>query len=253
MKRGFLQTFLFLILLLNSVANAATAPGQWADSAQKAYDNEEFEKALSYYRSIEQDFRSPSLYYNMGNAAFRAGELGKAVLFFQKARKMAPWDEDIHHNLELVQKEVQDEFEQEDPKTLSDGFKEFVVAAPLGDWWRIALFFSLLLGATLVLLTFADRSWRNILLSVVLLFLFLGGLAYGADRWKERILKRNGHLVVLSPSVRVQHEPTSDSSTAFILHEGSTVELRKERDGWLELRTPDEQIGWIPSDEVGKF
>lgn len=252
MKRASLQIFLFL-LLLPSLANAATAPGAWADSAQKAYDNEEFEKALNHYRSIERDFRSPSLYYNMGNAAFRAGKLGHAVLFFQKARKMAPWDEDIHHNLELVQQEVQDEFEQEEPRTLSDGFKEFVVAAPLGNWWRLALFFSLLLGASLVVLTFAGRSWRNILLSVAFLFFFLGGVAYGAERWKEGIMRQTEHLVILSPSVRVKHEPTSDGSTAFILHEGSTVELRKEKDAWVELRTPDEQIGWIPSDEVGKF
>ena len=45
---------------------------------------------------------SPALDYNIGNAHFRLGELGSAILHYERARRAAPGDENIRANLVLA-------------------------------------------------------------------------------------------------------------------------------------------------------
>ncbi len=225
----------------------------WLDSARTAYDAEEPARALGFYKKVAEKKRSPSLFYNMGNAAFKAGKLGEAIYFYRKAEKRSPWDPDVQNNLDLALERTTDDFENASSKSMGQSIRELIVAAPLGDPWTLAFIFSLLCGGTLGGLAFVGKEWRSSLWGLFFLFLSLAGIFYATERWRISILEEKDRAVIMSPSVQVRAAPQSSASTAFVLHEGTTVEIRAEEGAWTEIRTPDAQVGWVRKEEARSF
>lgn len=90
-----------LALSLSSLAPAqASEWGPWED-ARALYDAGNYAGALEALKS-RPVFDSPSYFYNLGSVYFRMGELGSAMAYLEKAKRMNPQDPDIGHNLELV-------------------------------------------------------------------------------------------------------------------------------------------------------
>ncbi len=223
------------------------------DSAKSAYDREAYQKALTLYQKVAKDYRAPSLYHNLGNAALKAEKLGKAVLYYQKGQKLAPWDPDIQHNLSIAQSRTRDEFQNDPSQTLWGAFKDFLVVAPIGGWWGWSLTFSFLTFASFLLIALGPEKVRSLALGSAILGLFLTLLFYGGYKGKERILGSKDRAVIQAPSVQVRSAPKTSSSTAFVLHEGTTVDVREDQEEWTEIRTPDEQIGWIRTKDLTRF
>lgn len=250
------RTYILLLIFLplfSAKAEEGDKLHNWLDSARAAYDADEAKKALGFYEKVAAESYSSSLYYNMGNAAFKAGELGEAILYYRKAEKKRPWDPDVKQNLELALEKTRDDFEGASSKSMVQSIEKFVVAAPIGDRWTLAFIASLLSGIALGMLPFAGRGWRSSLWGLFFLFLFLAGFFYAAERWRISILDQEDRAVIMSPSVQVRTAPSKEASTAFVLHEGSTVDIRKEEGTWTEVRTPDDQVGWIRKGKLRAF
>ena len=92
------------IVALANVARASEFDAQW-DRANTAYMNGDWAGATAIYDSIEQaGMASVKLYYNMGGAYFKNGQIGKAVLYYNKALRIDPTDEDTQYNLRVASK-----------------------------------------------------------------------------------------------------------------------------------------------------
>lgn len=84
----------FLIFINQSVANDSLL------KAEKAYDSKKYTEAVNHYeRLIKEGFKSYQLYFNLGNSYYRSNEIGKAIYYYELARKIEPNDEDISINL----------------------------------------------------------------------------------------------------------------------------------------------------------
>jgi len=63
------------------------------------FKNEQYDQAISIYSAIlDLDIEGGNLYYNLGNAYYKSGQLGKAILFYEKARQLIPRDSDLKAN-----------------------------------------------------------------------------------------------------------------------------------------------------------
>src|SRR6266699_3597580 len=112
---GFLSSFVIrhsmtrLILLLWcawSVARAEDASTAF-DQANSLYEEGKFtEAAAAYEKMLQQGRASPALYFNLGNAFFKAGQVGRAVLNYRLAERLAPRDPDIRANLKFARSRV---------------------------------------------------------------------------------------------------------------------------------------------------
>ena len=84
---------------------AADAPEQLWDAANTAYINGDFRAAAAAYEQLlAQGFVSVKLYYNLANAYFKENRLGKAILFYHRALRLAPGNDDIRYNLSVDRK-----------------------------------------------------------------------------------------------------------------------------------------------------
>ncbi|GIV26774.1 MAG: hypothetical protein KatS3mg027_0588 [Bacteroidia bacterium] len=84
-------------------------------SAEEAYKQKNYSKTIELYqRVINQNYESFELYYNLGNAYFKNNQLGKAILYYEKAKKLNPSDPDLKHNLSIAYNKTIDKIDTKD-------------------------------------------------------------------------------------------------------------------------------------------
>jgi Flp pilus assembly protein TadD len=96
-------TFLFLVDFQrapNSTSAAKTPP-----TALRAEQIRE--AAAAYEQILTNGAVSPALYFNLGNAHFKAGQLGRAIAAYRQAERLTPRDPDVRANLQFARNRVQ--------------------------------------------------------------------------------------------------------------------------------------------------
>jgi tetratricopeptide (TPR) repeat protein len=101
-------SLLILSALWASAAQAAdTAPASPQTTffhANALYKDGQYDAAVQEYEQLLQSGRtSGNLYFNLGNAYFKAGKKGKAIVNYERARRLIPGDPDLRANLEYAQ------------------------------------------------------------------------------------------------------------------------------------------------------
>ena len=93
-------------ITIEATENAAVTKSD----ADDAYEMKHYDKAISIYEAlIKEEGATKQLYYNLGNAYYRANEIGKAILNYERALRLDPTDEDAKANLEFAQEYIKDE------------------------------------------------------------------------------------------------------------------------------------------------
>jgi len=126
--------------------------------ANSCYQQGLYEAALERYNAVIMHGReSAELYYNMGNAAYRANSIGHAILYYEKALKLDPAYEDAIHNLEFVSRYRADAFEEVPVLFLSAWISGFVQLFPEHTWSILAMIFFLIILCGLLFYLFSTR------------------------------------------------------------------------------------------------
>jgi tetratricopeptide (TPR) repeat protein len=93
------------LLALPALAPAGRAPAREADlqavaAANALVEAGHYPEAISLYEAaLARGLESADLYYNLGNATTHAGDLNRAVLYFELAAELDPRDPDIRSAL----------------------------------------------------------------------------------------------------------------------------------------------------------
>jgi tetratricopeptide (TPR) repeat protein len=103
---------LIFILLFSFAFNTLKSNNPAFELANAAYAKGDYEKAAGLYEQLLSGNEvSAEVYYNLGNAYYKSGKLGLAILNYERARKIAPEDEDILANLKLANQKTEDKIE----------------------------------------------------------------------------------------------------------------------------------------------
>ena len=86
-------------------------------------------------------------------------------------------------------------------------------------------------------------------LLAVLLVIFTSSFAL-AER--KNMLSRD-EAIVLSSAISVKSSPDKSATDLFVLHEGTSVRILSEIDGWYEITIADGKKGWTESSNVEKI
>jgi len=234
-------------LLLGPPAAAAQAPVEKFQQANMAYQTGRLSEARDLYESILADgYVSPELYYNLGNAYYRSGQLARAILFFERARRLTPHDEDLQHNLLLANMMITDRIEPA-PRLFFweywDGVKGAFSITQI-TWLTYLAYVSVLACLTLMVLGRRYALRRAGLVSaavvgVVWLFLIVVFVA------KVRELNATDEAIVMAQIATVKNSPDEKSTDAFVLHSGVKVWITDKVSEWAKIRLADGKVGWI--------
>jgi len=242
---------LCVLMALTAAPRQAFAQEEIFERGNQLYQEGDFPGAVEAYEAVRSaGFESADLHYNLGNAYFKEGQLGRAILEWERALTMAPGDPDATANLELARSITADAVEP---------LPRFWLFAVLSWWvWLIprGLLIALVAGAWLVacggvVLRIWSRS-AEVRRLAGWLAIAAGGvvLVFGTNLFvRELRIGQPERGVILAASVPVRSAPAEqDDLTLFEIHEGTRVRIDQRTGDWAEVVLDDGKVGWVPVD-----
>ncbi|MBD3334105.1 MAG: hypothetical protein GF355_01150 [Candidatus Eisenbacteria bacterium] len=244
-----LVLFILASLLAAGAADERALPEaavQRLEEAEEAYREGAYRQALEIYRALDAEgLGGWALAYNAGNAAFRAGELGLAVYYYERAYRRNPRHPDIRHNYGLLRSSLG--LERESPggenrllswagRVLGSFSFQDALRILLAAYWLAAVL------AAATLLAPAARRWAVPGLKLAAVLILAAGLGFGFKVW-QRHHRPDG---VLTRTAELRAAPQPDTPPITELAAGTMVHERRRIGSWSEVEVGEEVRGWIP-------
>jgi tetratricopeptide (TPR) repeat protein len=242
------SSILILVLFACAETPAAQSPEQLMKQGDVLYQQAKFAEAGAMYEKVlNEGYVSASLYYNLGNACYKSGDIPGAILNYERAQRLNPADEDLQHNLQLANLMITDRIEPT-PRLfvwdMWDGIKgSFSLRGITLTMYALYVLVIVAAAALLLVHTYALRKAALISGSVILC-VFLFSLAVFFARVND--VTRKDDAIVRAPVVNVKNSPDEKSSDAFVLHGGVKVRIIDRLGTWSKIRLMDGKQGWMP-------
>lgn len=250
MKNFILGLMFFSLLTVSGFAGALSR--QEATTlfikAGLSYEEGQFARAAGQYQEIiNGGWESGPVYYNLANSYFRAGELGKAVLNFERARRLMPRDSDLEANLSYAMSLTKN---PPAVKSLWQTFKGKLLVSFSRTELDVALCVLGLVLASVHLWSLYGQ-WpgrKRIFICGLLatLFVLVGLVLIGQIRWEK-----NSAIVIKDSSCKF--EPRLEATTYFDVSPGLRVKVLRDFESWAKIERPDGKQGWIIKENVEKI
>ena len=143
------------LLLIFLTSLFAEANAQYADG--------NYTEAAIQYEQIIAEQPAAEVYYNLGNAYFKQGELAQAILAYERALRLQPSFDDAKHNLLYAQAQIIDNIENTQSFFLSNWIEALRNTLSQRTWTIVSI----------VLLTKHSGCVRQLSMLVSLLCLYL--------------------------------------------------------------------------------
>lgn len=239
------------LLLAQSSARAASLK-----DANDAYQRGDYQAAIEGYEAVvAKGVVHEDLYYNLGNANYRAGRYGHALFNYERALRVDPGDEDTDYNRMVVREAV-----------AADG-RSLLHGAEKDAWWiRFSLGFSittttlallvcnLLFFSGLIALRFLLPGLVRSGLVVLCVFLGVSTLGSGLLLLGHGYANEKIHNGIVTADLAIMREgPGVGLEERGQLHPGLRVTLLASEADWLLIRLANGVEGWVPRSSVGLF
>lgn len=255
-KTSFLRA---LALLSASLCLAAASPDALKratkayQQANAAYEKTDFAQAAELYRrAIDEGVADSRLYFNYANSLFRLNQPGMAILYYEKARKLDPNDEDAAYNLRFVNAQIIDKNPAPETNALTKAlaFAHGAFSINEGLWIALALCSAIFLAAILAL--YAGAAFRGALIAAMV----IAGLALlaGAPSLVLKIREQESlqYGIVLKPAVEMFSGPGENFQVLTQVHEGTKFEIVETRGDWVSVKLANGKGGFVRLADLGK-
>jgi tetratricopeptide (TPR) repeat protein len=237
------QWALLLVLWASALAHSADVSSNF-EEANKLYEEGKFsEAAAAYEKIVRGGLASPELYFNLGNAQFKSGRIGRAILNYRLAEQLAPRDPDVRANLRFARNSVGG------TTGVPAGWRRAISRLNLNEW-TILTAGALWLWFTLLTL----GQWRPTLKKSLggytgtagaagaLLAVCLGAACY------ERYAVTSA--VVTAHEAVVRYGPLDESQSYFTARDGTELTVLDKKGDWLQVTDRAKRIGWVRRAQV---
>ena len=249
LKKILCGLFLFFGAAVTSFAQDHNA---MMKAANEAYQKQKFEEAAVLYQQIADAGNEGSvLYYNLGNAYFKCDENGKALLWYERALRLDPRNEDIKHNIAFVNQKLVDKIDIMPELFISRWWNALSSSLTSHSWAVCSIIASLLFFVCLAGMLLLKRpalhsvcTWCSLLCLLLLIFSIIF-----ANKEKDRYLE-TPEAIVMSPVLNVKSTPGTASNDLFVIHEGLKVEVTDHLNEWVEIKLPNGDKGWVEAKAV---
>ena len=228
-----MKLLLILLTTLFADANAQYAEGNYAEAATQ-------------YEQILQEQPTAEVYYNLGNAYFKQGELAQSILAYERALRLKPSFKDAKHNLQFAQSRIIDNIEDTQSFFLSNWLKAIRNALSQRVWMvgSIILFIMALVG--FFLFAFSQTLWLRktaFYCSAIALVISVMACANAGSLY-QRDTQRS-EAIITQGIVNAKSSPDRSGNDLFTVHEGTKVEIHEVIGDWCCVHVGN-NIGWMP-------
>jgi tetratricopeptide (TPR) repeat protein len=236
--RASLIAFLFCALATPSLL--AQADAEFAKANQE-FAQGHFKEAISGYEALIRAGQwSANAFYDLGNAYFRTGDLGHAILNYERALALERHHPEATANLQIARDEAH---ALEIPPSGPERYLQFAsvnqysIAAATAFWLAIFAMFALIFKRR--------RSARAIAVSICCLLVL--AVAVYAIFTLERGSKGQALAVVTGKDVQARLATADTANSVLALPVGSEIKILSTRGDWIYAALPNNLRGWIPA------
>lgn len=242
-----MKTLIYILLFLTHAAFS-----QPFKQANEDYRKGKYAEAAQGYESIlKGNKESAEVYFNLGNAYYKLGKIAPAIYNFEKALQLDPHNKDIKTNLGFAQRMAIDDIKAVPKTGISRMVYNWAGTYHYDTWAWAAVAFaagSLLffIGYYLSGTTLLKRIFFvTMCLAIVLMLIsIIFGFFVRSEASKDR------PAIVFAEVVSAKAEPNASASDAFLLHEGTKVNVIDSLDNWKKIELADDTNGWIEKDAI---
>lgn len=207
----------------------------------------QYQKAVLYFQRIvrEGGVENGKLYYNIGNAYFRMGDVGRAILNYRRAERFIPNDPNLRQNLSYARSRRLDQVEEKaQVKVLKIFFFWHYDLNCVARFVLLLIFFDVVwICAGIYLFVKKAALSYAILAGAILSILLVGSL--GIESYQEsRICP--GVIIAKEVTARKGDSKTYQSSFKEPLHAGTEFNLVQDRNHWYHIELTGARRCWIP-------
>lgn len=250
-----MRNFVLFVLFLFLASTCLADPQIDMARAGKAYAAGAYDSAAALYKKVADDgYAAPELYCNLGNSYFKMNDMARAILWYERALRLDPGDEDANFNLNVANARINDKIEPV-PELFYKRWFRGVLQAFSCDAWALASVLALVFSLAGFVLYLASRSlplrkagfWAGIGLAAIFLFTLTfawAGYGYANDA---------SGAIIFAPTITVKSSPDEKGTDLFVLHEGTKVQILDRISDWYEIRIANGSVGWLPSSTFEKI
>ncbi len=230
------------LLLSTGIAQADDGFNQ----ANKLYEQGKYaEAAASYDKIVQSGTVSPALYFNLGNACFKAGQPGRAIFAYREAEMLSPSDPDIRANLQFARSHAN----AGAPALPGTRWTRWANRLTLDEWTLftaaiVALFF--LLQAARQIFPAVKKSFTGLTIAVAVIGLWLV-VCLGLT-WNQQVTSKSS--VVIASEAVIRRGPFEESQSAFTARDGTELLVLDQKDKWLQIVDSSHRTGWLLERDV---
>ena len=225
------------------------------EKANNLYQSEEYQQAVSVYEQIlASGEESAKLYFNLGNAYYKTGDVNNAILNYERAKVLAPQDEDIAFNLKIANQFVVTKIDELPQPFFLRWRTSIVNKYPADTWATISvtafIVFLLLLGLFLFSRSAAIKRagfWLGIVIVII------SGFSFSFAAQQKKKINTRDHAIVFCPRVTVKSSPSETGTDLFLIYEGLKIQVTDSLSNWTEIRLADGNQGWLPDSCIVKI
>jgi tetratricopeptide (TPR) repeat protein len=235
------RTLTIFALAFGIISISFAQPDDDFTKANQEFAQGHFKEAISSFEALVGSGQwSANLFYDLGNAYFRTGDFGRAILNYERALALERHHPEATANLQIARDEAR---ALELPQSWPEGHLQFAsinqycVAATIAFW--LAIF-------ALVSLIFARR--RSAALIAMLIFcLLISAVAIYAVCTLERGANGSALAIVTGREVQARLATADSANSVLALPPGSEIKILSTRGDWIYAALPNDLRGWIPA------
>ena len=243
-----LKKLIFISLLLKIGFAIHPQLQEQYQNGLNAYDDSNYQFSIQEFETIlKQNWESPELFYNLGNAYFRQKNVAGSIWAYEKCLTLNPSFSDAQYNLSLANLNVVDKIDLPEPPTYLKWYETVRNYFNLQDWIKIFVFSFFTLSILIAIRKIFIQKWlKNIenFIIIELILIFIISCHSYID------LQSNPTGIIYEPVVIAFSEPNEYSSKIVEVHEGLKVEILTYKEDWVNFELLDGTVGWIMKNQI---
>lgn len=213
--------------------------------ANQRYAEGRYEEAVSLYETlIEGGAASAPLYYNLGNTYFKLGRIGKAILNYERARRLSPQEEGLLANLSYVKNLVEQAQPVEEHRILERAFLTLRDSLSATGWTLcLSVCYNVLFLILLLAIFFQGVRKRVVFWTWILAIVTAGSALMASTKISAEVSVKEG--IVIQQVAEIRYSPSEKGAVAFQLKEGIRTQILRCDGDWCYIRLTGDKIGWV--------
>ena len=239
---------LYLIFILDFLFSGIEVINTNYEKGLTAYQNNQYELAIQTFEKIlKNNWDSPELYYNLGNAYYRIGKNANSIWAYESCLKLNPRNENAKYNLDIANLKVKDQVLFPEPPLYLKWYIIIKEKFTVTQWVNISLFllFIYFLIISIIKIKFIREIYRISKMIIIVFFISLTFTLHSL--WTYNSIS---YGIIYTTTVDVISEPNIFSTRLFKVHEGLKVNVVIRTQDWTQIELLDGKSGWVENSKI---